>query len=64
MVLINVVWNAIIYYHVIFEHVLKKFPRPSQEALHVQFQLNQTTLKFWPYVALGKNFDALAQLQF
>ena len=36
IVLINVVWNAIIYYQVIFEHVLKKFPRPSTGILGIE----------------------------
>ena len=26
----------------------------GQEALYFQFQLNQTTFKFWPYVAFSK----------
>ena len=34
----------------------------GQEALYFEFQLNLTTLKFCPYVALSENFNRCALL--
>ena len=36
----------------------------GQKALHFQFQLNQTTLKFWPYVVPSKNFKKAGRLSY
>ena len=35
-----------------------------QEALRFQFELKQTTLKSWPYVATSQIFKRSAQLYF
>ena len=36
----------------------------GQETLYFQFQLNLTTLKFWPFLAIYENFKMALRLSY